>query len=165
MSLTTRDPRLDAWRAFLVAHAKVTRKLDEELRAEHSLSLAEYDALVQLAQARGRRLRMNQLADRVVLSRSGITRLVDRLEADGLVARSSCATDARGSEAILTEAGRARLRAAAATHLRGIERYFIAGVGPTELVTIERSLGRLADRVDAEVGPVAVGEEADPTGS
>ena len=74
MSLTTRDPRLDAWRAFLVAHAKVTRKLDEELRAEHSLSLAEYDALVQLAQARGRRLRMNQLADRGVLSRSGITR-------------------------------------------------------------------------------------------
>lgn len=162
MSLTTRDPRLDAWRAFLVAHAKVTRKLDEELRAEHSLSLAEYDALVQLAQAAGRRLRMNQLADRVVLSRSGITRLIDRLEADGLVARSSCPTDARGAEAVLTEAGRAKLRAAAATHLRGIERYFIAGVGPAELDAIERSLGRVADRLDAAGGPVIGCEDSDP---
>lgn len=164
-SLSAGDPRLGAWRAFLVAHARLTRRLDDELRTEHALSLAEYDALLQLAEAPGRRLRMSQLADRVLLSRSGITRLVDRLEADGLVVRSSCATDARGSEAILTEAGRARLRAAAITHLRGIERYFIAGVAATELEALERSLGRLAGRVDAEVGPVAVGEEADPTGS
>src|SRR5690349_21711065 len=73
------DPRLGTWRIFLHAHARLTRRLDDELRAAHNLSLAEYDALVQLAQVPGRRLRMSVLADRVLLSRSGITRLVDRL--------------------------------------------------------------------------------------
>lgn len=140
------DPRLAAWRAFLEAHARVARHLDDELRAGHGISLAEYDALLQLARAPGRRLRMNQLADRVVLSRSGITRLVDRLEAAGLVARTSCSTDARGAEAVLTDAGLERLRQAARTHLAGIERYFIAVVDPADLPTIERALGAVARR-------------------
>ena len=99
------DPRMASWRNFLHAHARLTRRLDEELRAAHGLSLAEYDALVQLASAPSRRLRMNVLADRVLLSRSGITRLVDRLEADGMVERSTCVTDARGAEAVLTRSG------------------------------------------------------------
>ena len=91
------DPRLRAWVAFLQAHAVVTRRLEAELHAERDLSLAEYDALVQLAVADDRRLRMSELAERVVLSRSGVSRLVDRLEGDGLVARRACPTDARGS--------------------------------------------------------------------
>ncbi|MER3418594.1 MAG: MarR family transcriptional regulator, partial [Chloroflexota bacterium] len=103
--LSADDPRLGAWRAFLEAHARLARRLDDELRAGHGISLAEYDALLQLARAPGRRLRMNQLADRVILSRSGITRLVDRLVAAGLVERTTCSTDARGAEAVLTEAG------------------------------------------------------------
>lgn len=140
------DPRLGAWRAFLEAHARVARRLDDELRAEHGISLAEYDALLQLARAPGRRLRMNQLADRVILSRSGITRLVDRLEAAGLVARTSCSTDARGAEAHLTEAGLERLRQAARTHLAGIERYFVAVVDPLDLPAIERALAAVARR-------------------
>src|SRR5262245_30920798 len=119
------DPRLDTWRTFLHAHAKLTRRLDDELRAAHGLSLAEYDALVQLAQAPGRRLRMSVLADRVLLSRSGITRLVDRLVADGMVERTTCTTDARGAEAALTRGGLERLRAASATHLEGVRRYFL----------------------------------------
>lgn len=142
--LDVRDPRLGAWRAFLLAHARVTRLLDEDLQAEHQLSLAEYDALLQLAQADGRRLRMSRLADRVVLSRSGVTRLIDRLERNGLVSRVSCPTDARGAEAVLTEAGLARLRAASRTHLEGIERHFVSTLDPVDLPTIERSLGRVA---------------------
>jgi DNA-binding MarR family transcriptional regulator len=143
-TLNGRDPRLGAWRTFLLAHARLTRRLDDELQAEHHLSLAEYDALLQIAEADGRRLRMNQLADRVLLSRSGVTRLIDRLESDGLVCRSVCETDARGAEAVLTDAGLARLRAAARTHLRGIDTYFLAKVRTDELAAIERSLGRVA---------------------
>ncbi len=155
--LTPEDPRLGAWRSFLEAHARLARRLDDELRAGHGISLAEYDALLQLARAPGRRLRMNQLADRVILSRSGITRLVDRLEAAGLVERTSCPTDARGAEAVLTEAGLERLRQAARTHLAGIERYFVSAVAPDDLPTIERALGAVARRAcpgaDAAPGP------------
>lgn len=146
ISLDPRDPRLAAWRAFLVSHSRVSRRLDEELRLEQGISLAEYDALVQLAYSPGRTLRMNQLADRVLLSRSGVTRLVDRLVADGLVARASCASDARGAEAVLTEAGFDRLRAASETHLRGIERYFLSVLAPADLASIQRALDAVADR-------------------
>src|ERR1044072_4636947 len=93
-------PGIGAWRNFLTAHARITRRLDEELQAAHGLSLAEYDALLQIAHAAGRRVRVNVLAERVILSRSGITRLVDRLEAAGAVERIACKTDARGQEAV-----------------------------------------------------------------
>src|SRR5690242_495033 len=98
-------PGIGAWRRFLEAHARITRRLDEELQAAHGLSLAEYDALLQIATAPDRRIRMNVLAERVILSRSGITRLVDRLEAQGCVERFACETDARGQEAALTAVG------------------------------------------------------------
>jgi DNA-binding MarR family transcriptional regulator len=139
------DPRLDAWRSFLHAHARLTRRLDEELQAAHHLSLAEYDALLQLARAHGRRLRMSALADRVLLSRSGITRLVDRLEAAGMVTRSACMTDARGAEAILTTEGLQRLREASRTHLAGVERYFLDVVAPADQAAMERGLDRVLD--------------------
>lgn len=138
------DPRLSAWRAFLEAHARVSRRLDDELRDEHSLSLPEYDALVQLATSPDRRLRMNVLAERVLLSRSGVTRLIDRLVADGLVERTACTTDGRGAEAVLTTTGFDRLRAASPTHLRGVRRYFLETVAPDDLPAIERSLGAVA---------------------
>ncbi|HEY0443321.1 MAG TPA: MarR family transcriptional regulator [Candidatus Limnocylindrales bacterium] len=134
------DPRLDSWRAFLQAHARLFRRLDEELRDEHDISLPEYDALLQIAQAPDRRLRMSHLADRVLLSKSGVTRLIDRLVADGFVERTQCTHDARGAEASLTAAGLVRLREAASTHLRGIERYFLAAVGSDDLGTVARSM-------------------------
>jgi DNA-binding MarR family transcriptional regulator len=155
------DERLSAWRAFLEAHARVSRRLDDELRANHGLSLAEYDALLQLATAPGRRLRMNQLADRVVLSRSGVTRLIDRLVADGLVERSACTTDARGAEAVLTRDGLDRLRDAAPTHLRGVSRYFLESVAPADLEVIGRSLGAVARGVTG--CPPIEAETADPS--
>jgi DNA-binding MarR family transcriptional regulator len=141
---TLRDARFGAWRAFLEAHARVSRRLDEELRAAHGLSLAEYDALVQLAETGSRRMRMNQLAERVLLSRSGVTRLIDRLVADGLVTRSACTTDARGAEAVLTDRGLDRLRAATPIHLRGVRRYFLEVVEPGDFGAIDRALGAVA---------------------
>jgi DNA-binding MarR family transcriptional regulator len=158
-ALDPSDPRIDAWRAFLEAHARVTRRLDDELRAEHGLSLAEYDALLQLARAEGRRLRMNVLADRVILSRSGVTRLIDRLEAAGLVERAACPSDARGAEAVLTRTGLGRLRSASATHLRGIEEHFLGAIAEQDLDAIERGLGVVASRacVTAEHGPPSTG--------
>lgn len=144
--LSPRDLRLEPWRAFLTAHAWVTRRLDDELRAEHDLSLAEYDALLTIADAPGRRIRMRQLADRVVLSKSGVTRLIDRLVLDGLVERDACLTDARGAEAVLTAAGLDRLRRASRTHLRGVAEHFLGAVDDTDLAVIERTMHAVAER-------------------
>jgi DNA-binding MarR family transcriptional regulator len=144
--LSPRDERLEPWRAFLQAHARVTRRLDEELRAEHDLSIAEYDALLTIADAPDRRIRMRQLAERVILSKSGVTRLIDRLVLDGLVERDACLSDARGAEAVLTAAGLARLRNASRTHLRGISEHFLAPVDPDDLATIERAMLAVADQ-------------------
>ena len=138
-----RDPRLETWRSFLVAHAQIRRMLERELQAEQSLGLGEYEVLLMLARAENRQLRMNELADRLVLSRSGVTRLVDRLEAESLVERASCATDRRGSWATLTEAGHARLRRAAPTHLRGVGEHFLDRIPQPELEALQRTLDRV----------------------
>jgi DNA-binding MarR family transcriptional regulator len=142
--LTARDPRLDAWRAFLRAHARLTRELERELQADQSMALADYDVLVQLAAADDGRLRMSELADRVLLSRSGITRLVDRLEAAGLVERVVCESDRRGQLAQLTDAGLARLREASPTHLRGVAEHFLDRIPADELDQLRTTLERVA---------------------
>ena len=111
---------------LLRAHAALTRELDAELEAAHGLPLTSFEVLMHLADADGERMRMSDLADRVLLSRSGLTRLVDRLEADGLIERASCASDARGAFAVLTPAGRERARAARATHLAGVRERFLS---------------------------------------
>lgn len=119
------DPlELRAWRAFLASHALISRRLETELLERAGLPLAEYDVLVQLAYADDRRLRMHELADRVLLSRGGLTRLVDRLVSQGLVERAKCGLDARGAYAVLTTDGLERLRAASPCHLDGVRRYF-----------------------------------------
>jgi DNA-binding MarR family transcriptional regulator len=151
--VTPRDERLLPWRSFLVAHARITRRLDEELRAEHDLTLGEYDALLALAETRDRRLRMNTLADRVILSKSGVTRLIDRLVADGLVVRDQCVTDARGAEAVLTDKGLERLRRASRTHLRGIERHFFEVVDPADLGAIRRAMVDVAEHAEQDPRP------------
>jgi len=143
--LSPRDPRLDAWRTFLVAHAQVRRRLERELQNEQSLGLGEYEVLLLLGRADERRLRMSELADRLVLSRSGVTRLVDRLEAAALVARGSCDTDRRGSWAILTDAGLRRLRDASPTHLRGVGEHFLDRIPPAELDALRRTLDRVLE--------------------
>ena len=143
--ISRHDPRLAAWSAFLRAHARVVRELERELQAEQGMALTDYDVLVQLATAGERRLRMSELADRLLLSRSGVTRLVDRLEAAGLVERVTCDTDRRGQWASLTDAGYARLRTASPTHLRGVASHFLDRLSGEELSALERTLARLAD--------------------
>ena len=144
--LRARDPRLAPWRAFVRAQAHVSRRLDEDLRAEHGLSLQEYVALLILAESPDRRLRMGRLADSLTLSKSGATRLIDRLVDDGLVDRVTCSSDLRGAEAALTEAGLNRLRKAAPTHLRGIGEYFLSAIADQDLPVVERTMECVADR-------------------
>ena len=140
-------PELDplehrAWRAYLHKHAMVTRLLEADLIARSDLPLAEFDVLFQLALSDGQRLRMNELADRVLLSRAGITRLVDRLVADGLVMRLKCAFDARGAFAALTDAGRERLDEARPAHLAAVKRHFLGSFSRAELETLAETMER-----------------------
>jgi DNA-binding MarR family transcriptional regulator len=142
-SRPTRE-QLAAWRAYLRAHASITRALEAELLAEQDLSLASYDVLVQLAEAPDRRLRMTELADAVLLSRSGVTRLVDRLEKGGLVARCPVESDGRGVAARLTDTGLDRLRTASRTHLRGVAQHFVNRLDEADLRGLERISRHLA---------------------
>jgi DNA-binding MarR family transcriptional regulator len=137
------DWRVAAWRAFLRAHAAVVRKLEHELLATTGMPLGWYDVLLQLAEAPERRLRMADLADKVLLSRSGLTRLVDRLQAEGLVTREPYPGDARGLYTVLTPAGLAKLRAAAPTHLAGVQAYWLSKFSDRELHDLHMLLGRL----------------------
>lgn len=135
--------QLGAWRLFLRAHSQVTKRLEADLLAEHDLPLASYDVLLQLAEAPDRRLKMTELADRVMLSRSGLTRLVDRLSGEGLVERAACPGDARVTHAVLTEAGLQRLRTAAPTHLRGVADYVTERLTGEELAQLRELMTKL----------------------
>ena len=148
------ETELGAWRSFLRAHAQVTRKLEAELVAEHDLPLPSYDVLLQLAESPARRLRMTELADRVLISRSGLTRLVDRLEREGLVQRAACPNDARGTHAVLTEAGLARLRGAAPTHLRGVAEHVTRRLTDEEVGQLFHLMSKLTS---GEQGPLPEG--------
>jgi DNA-binding MarR family transcriptional regulator len=131
---------LRAWQALLHAHQQVTRTLDAELRAEHGLSLNAYDVLLRLGRAPGRRLRMTDLAERVMMSPSGLTRIVDRMVESGLVRRDRAETDARVMLAGLTDEGRRVLRRAARTHLRGIREHFTGRLTQRQLVDVASAL-------------------------
>ena len=114
-----------AWAGFLRTYATLVRELDDELTREHGLPLSSYDVLTQLESAPDGRLRLSQLADAVLLSRSGLSRLVARLIDQGLVERSECASDARGAFAVITTEGRARLEEARTTHRTGVRRRYL----------------------------------------
>jgi DNA-binding MarR family transcriptional regulator len=116
---------LAAWRGLLRVHASLSKALDAQLEREHGLPLTSYEVLLYLADAEGQKMRMCDLASSVILSRSGLTRLVDRLERDGLLVRESCASDARGAFAKLTTAGHEKLAAARVTHLAGVRSLFL----------------------------------------
>jgi DNA-binding MarR family transcriptional regulator len=140
------ERELAAWAGFLVTHRRVIAKLDEELEREHGLPLVSYEVLLYLADAPERSLRMGELADRLLLSRSGLTRLVDRLAARGLVERLSCDRDRRGTYARLTDEGLALFQEARPTHLRGVREHFLGHVPERD---IER-LGAIWQRIPAE---------------
>ena len=134
---------LAAWRGLLRVHSALVHELDRELEEAHGLPLTHYEVLLYLEAAPDHRLRMAELASSVLLSQSGVTRLVDRLERDGLVAREPCPDDKRGLLATLTPSGLRRLEEARPTHLSGVRRRFLAFFDEREL----RSLGDAWERV------------------
>jgi DNA-binding MarR family transcriptional regulator len=135
--------RLGAWVSFLRAHAAITRQLNADLLNAHGLTLSDYEVLLHLSRADGMMMRRVDLAESVILTASGITRLLDGLERAGLVEKASCASDARVSYAKLTGAGRQKLDEAAETHLAGIEELFTGRYGASELDTLAELLTRL----------------------
>jgi DNA-binding MarR family transcriptional regulator len=137
------ERELGAWRGLLRVHASLSKALDASLEAEHGLPLTSYEVLMYLADAESMKMRMCDLAESVILSRSGLTRLVDRLERDGLLTRETCSSDARGAFAKLTPAGRERLAAARVTHLAQVRALFLDLLSPEELEV----LGSVWERV------------------
>lgn len=131
------------WRQFLEVHARVVGALEEELLEARDLPLAWYDVLVALSTAPGRRLRMQDLARRVLFSRSGLTRLVDRMVGAGLVERAPCPDDRRGTFAVCTRAGLDALRAASGVHLAGVRRHFDAHLTDTDVAALAGAFGRV----------------------
>jgi DNA-binding MarR family transcriptional regulator len=142
--LAASDPRLATWRLLLASFGRLSRRLDEELRSEHDLSLPEYEALLRIAESPHGRLRMSQLASEVELSKSGVTRLIDRLVGDGFVERCQCSHDARGAEAVLTPGGRQRLHDAMDTYLRGLDRFLVGPIDPSDRVALERAMSAIS---------------------
>ena len=133
---------LQAWHALLRAHATLLRRLETDLESKTGLALADYDVLAQLALAGGS-LRMTELADRALLSRSGMTRRVARLVHEGLVRRGHAAADARGVVVLVTEPGLERLTGAAPVHLRGVADLFVANLDDQELAVLESALAKV----------------------
>ena len=130
------EEELAAWRGMLRAHAGLVRELDAELAREHDMPLSSYEVLLYLNDSDSGRMRMSELADSVLLSRSGLTRLVDRLERQGLLRRERCESDARGLFAEITPEGRKAFAAARKTHLDGVRRVFLSRFSRDELRTL-----------------------------
>jgi DNA-binding MarR family transcriptional regulator len=136
-------PGLDAWVGFLRGHAALTRALNADLVNTHGLTINDYEVLLHLAGADEHRLRRVDLAERLVLTASGITRLLDGLERAGYVRKAQCASDARVTYAVITDAGFEKLREASKTHVAGVYELFESRYSEDELTTLAELLGRL----------------------
>lgn len=175
MSVSTTDrldgAALEAWRSYLQSHASILRELDAELVAAHGMTTRDYEVLLYVAQAPDRQLPMSILAANTMLTRSGITRLVDGLVRGGLIERVSCPSDARISYAHLTDAGYEKLRAAGCTHIASIQRLFLEHFSTDEITQLASLLRRLPgagtggsctvgrEEPDTATGRCAVGQE------
>jgi len=139
-----KQPHLDAWKGLLRAHATAITRIEARLAEAGSVPLTSYDVLLELSNAPGQRLRMAELAERVVLSRSGLTRLVERLEKEGYLTRESTKEDRRGTEAVLTDAGRQALRKAWPVYAEGIRAAFAVYLSDEEAAVLAAVLERVA---------------------
>jgi DNA-binding MarR family transcriptional regulator len=142
-----------AWRAFLYAYARVVPRLDQELSSAQDLSLNQFEVLMWLRRAGARGLRMSDLASRVVLSPSGVTRAIDQLERKGLVKRTIFEGDKRGYVARFTPKGRARLRTATSVHVHGIREHFVKHLSRTELENLSTALQAILDGEGSSLPP------------
>lgn len=143
--------QLAAWRAFLNAHAAVIDRIEDALAEAKQLPLSSYDVLLTLVEAPDNRLRMHEIADAVVLSRSGLTRLIDRLEANGLLIRERSSTDRRGAYAVLTEKGREAVRKAWPVYAQGISEHFTTLLNDEEIRVLTVALERILAAAHKEV--------------
>lgn len=155
-SHATRMPAADlgAWAGFLRVNAAISRDLDARLQSEHGISISDYDVMVFLANAPERRMRMSDIAESVLISQSGITRLVDRLVGRGLVQREKCSDDRRGYFAVLTDAGLAKIREASTSHVADIRERFLAPLSASEKETLCAIWERLLPGTTAAVSPL-----------
>ena len=139
--------------SLLRAHAHVTRQLNAQLTADHGLTISDYEVLLRLARAADRRMRRVDLAEQVLLTASGVTRLLDGLERAGYVERGSCDTDRRVVYAVLTEAGVVKLREATETHVAQIDEYFSSRYEDAELAELAALLGRIDTDESVDCAP------------
>jgi DNA-binding MarR family transcriptional regulator len=142
-----------SWRALLGAHSRLMARLDTELQSAQQMSLADYGVLVNLSEAQGGMLRMSDLAERLLLSPSGLTRRLDRLVGAGLVARARCPTDGRGSYARLTPAGLRRLQSAVPDHVNQVRKHFVDRLSRRQLASLVDALEKIADEVVPHQSP------------
>jgi DNA-binding MarR family transcriptional regulator len=152
------DVETAAWRGFLRAHALLVRDLSAEIEHQHGLPLTSYEVLLHLGAAPGGRMRMADLAGSALLSPSGVTRLVDRLVADGLVSRHRCERDRRGLYAEITPAGRDLFATARITHLAGVRRRFLEAIGADGQDALARAWAAIG--VDQAAAPTCGGGAA-----
>ena len=151
----TIQPAVQAWTRLVRASASTTRLLSAELQDEHGLTINDYEALLVLARAPEGAVRRVDLAERLLLTPSGVTRLLDGLEGAGLVEKGSCPSDARVTYAVITDAGRERLRAASDSHLAAVRRVLESRFSCDELRTLAELLGRLPDAAGAAAADCA----------
>lgn len=137
--------RLAAWMALLDAHSRLTGRLEAELERGHGISLAEYEVLFRLADVPERRLRLNELSAHARMTKSGVSRLVDRMQTVGLIRTERCPSDRRGAFAVLTPQGQAVFRRAAALHLKGVQDHFGRHLDDDEAVALRIALERVRD--------------------
>jgi DNA-binding MarR family transcriptional regulator len=155
MSQVLTEQVSSAWAALLRAHSSLTRELNAQLFAEHRLTINDYEVMLHLSHAEGRRMRRVDLAEKVMLTPSGITRLLDGLERIGYVERAECASDRRVTYAVLTDDGLAKLRAASKTHLADVQSSLSSRLSDEELNT----LAELLERLYGDGGPVSCAPE------
>ena len=146
-------PQRMAWRTLFEAHNLIMQRIDADLEAAGVGSLMDYDVLYCLYESPERRVRLAELADTVLISRSGLTRLVDRLEARGLLQRASCVRDRRGAYAVLTDEGVEELRRIWAVYGKGLADYFAPHASPEELATVQTVFKRIRDDLRARQAP------------
>jgi DNA-binding MarR family transcriptional regulator len=139
------DLEMQAWRSLLSAHSRLMSRLDAELQASQGMSISDYGVLVQLSEAEHGRMRMSELADRLLLSPSGLTRRLDGLVRTGLVDRARCPTDRRGAFAVLTDAGRAQLEQAAPDHVEQVRRHFVDRLSRRQLEALVDALDKVTN--------------------
>lgn len=140
------EDEMRAWRTLLAAHARLARVLDEELEEAHGVSLQDHEVLIHLSEAAGHRLRMADLADLLLMSRSGLSRRVDRMVADDLVHRVRCSSDGRGVWAEMTAMGRRCLEEATPTHVEGVRRHFVSKLTRDQLMMLTAALEPITGR-------------------